>query len=178
MIRKISVVEVPNIILRNHLVDEVLNSVGEESWTFGVSLLTALLRLNYFVSEEKMRGFAICRVRVFVNLATFLENGVNILSRFSQFKTILKSIIRITFSVFFWLSMRFRKTCAAISAPRLVPQPICVPWKSIRRWTVAKELTHFEHIPRSVFPTAIGRTPLSFFRRPITFITDRKRSQP
>ena len=76
VIRKISVVEVPNIILRNHLVNEVLNSVGEEGWTFGVPLLTAILRLNYLVSEEKMRGSAICRVRVIVNLASFSENGV------------------------------------------------------------------------------------------------------
>ena len=64
--------------------------------------------------------------------------------------------------------MRFRKTCAAISAPRLVLQPNCVPWISIRRWSVAKELTHFEHIRLSVFPTAIGQTPPSFFRRPIS----------
>ena len=75
VIRKIFVVEVPNFILRNHLVNEVLNSV-EESRTFGVPLLTALLRLNYFVSKEKMRCFAVCRVRVIVNLSSFSENGV------------------------------------------------------------------------------------------------------
>ena len=76
VIRKIPVVEVPNIILRNHLVNEVLNSVGEESRTFRVPLLTALLRLNYFVSKEKMRCLAICRVRVIVNLSSLSKNGV------------------------------------------------------------------------------------------------------
>ena len=102
----------------------------------------------------------------------------NILSRFSELKAFMKSIFRIPFSGFFWLSMRFRKTCAAISVPRLVPQPNCVPWKSIRRWSVAKELTHFEHIRRSVFPTTIGRTPPSFFRRPISLAPKKKGLNP
>ena len=70
--------------------------------------------------------------------------------------------------------MVFRKTCAAVSAPRLDPQPNCVPWKSIRRWSVAKELTHFEHTRRSVFPTKIGRTAPSFFRRPISVAPKKK----
>ena len=70
--------------------------------------------------------------------------------------------------------MRFRKTCAAISTPRLVPQPNCVPWKSIRRRSVSKELNYFEHIRRRVFPTAIGRIPPSFFRRPISLAPKKK----
>ena len=74
--------------------------------------------------------------------------------------------------------MRFRKTSAAISAPRLVPQTNCVPLKSIRRWSVAKELTHFEQIRLSVFPTAIGRTPPSFFRRPICLAPKKKGLNP
>ena len=81
----------------------------------------------------------------------------------------------ITFSGFFSFSVSFRKTCAAISARRLVPQPNCVPWKSIRCWSsVTKELTHFVHIRRSVFPTAIGRTPPSFFRRSISLAPKKK----
>ena len=40
------------------------------------------------------------------------------------------------------------------SAPRLLPQPNCVPWESFHRWSVPKELTHFEHFWRWVFPTA------------------------
>ena len=82
------------------------------------------------------------------------------------------------FSGFFSFSMRFRETCAAISAPQLVPKPNCVQWKSVRRWSVAKELTHFEHIGRSLFPTAIGRTPPSFFRRPISLAPKKKGLNP
>ena len=163
MIRKISVVEVPNIILRNHLVNEVLNSVGEESRTFGVPLLTALLRLNYFVSKEKMRCFAICRIRVIVNLSFFRKTVSNILSRFSELKAFLKSIFRITFSGFFSFSMRFRKTCTAILAPRLVPQPTCVPWKSIRHWSLAKS----SHI-LSIFDAACFQPQLVELRRPFS----------
>ena len=100
-----------------------------------------------------------------------------ILSRFSELKAFLKSIFRITYSGFCSFSMRFRKTCAAISPPRLVPQPNCVPWKSIRRWSVAKELTHFEHIRRRVFPTAIGRILPSFFPKTDKFSTKEKMSQ-
>ena len=102
----------------------------------------------------------------------------NILSRFSELKAFLKSIFKIMFSGFFSFSMRFRETCAAISAPQLVPKPNCVPWKSVRRWSVAKELTHFEHIGRSLFPTAIGRTPPSFFRRPISLAPKKKGLNP
>ena len=101
-----------------------------------------------------------------------------ILSRFSELKAFLNSIFRITFSGFCSFSMRFRKTCAAISAPRLVPQPNCVPWKSIRLWSVAKELTHFEQSRRRVFPTAIGRIPQSFFRRPISLAPKKKGLKP
>ena len=61
--------------------------------------------------------------------------------------------------------MRFRKTCAAVSAPRLVPQPNCVPWNQFVVGSVTKELTHFEQIRRSVFPTASGWTLSSFFGR-------------
>ena len=65
--------------------------------------------------------------------------------------------------------MRFRKTCTAISAPRLVPQPNCVPWKSIQ---------HFEHIRRNVFPIAIGRNPPSVFRSPISLAPKKKGLNP
>ena len=51
------------------------NSVGEERWTLGVPLLTALLRLNNFLSEEKMRGFTISRKCIIVSLASFSKNG-------------------------------------------------------------------------------------------------------
>ena len=50
-----------------------------------------------------------------------------------------------------------------------------MPWKSFRRWSFAKEPTHFEHIRRKVNPTAIGRIPPSFFRRPISLVSKKKK---
>ena len=42
----------------------------------------------------------------------------------------------------------------------------------------SRRSSHFEHIRHSVFPTAIGRTPLSFFRRPISLAPMKKGLNP
>ena len=158
--------------IAKHLVNQVLNSVGEELDIRGPLSERALSRLNNFLLR-KDEMFRYMQVRIIVNLASISQKGHvfchvnvgNILSRFSELKAILKSIFRITFSGFCSYSTRFRKTCAAISTPPLVPQP-------------SMEInSSFEPIRRRVFPTAIDRVPPSFFPKNDKFSTKGRRSQ-
>ena len=70
----------------------------------GPLLLTASLPLNSFRSEKKMKGFAICRVRVFVNLASFSRNGVLHFVTFQRVESIfevhLQSIVLLDVSFY------------------------------------------------------------------------------
>ena len=72
------------------MVTEVLNSVREENWTLGVTLLTALSRLNNFLLEGMMTSFAIRRMRIIVNLASFSKNVVYHIVSFQRVRSIIE----------------------------------------------------------------------------------------
>ena len=66
-------------------------------------------------------------------------------------------------------SIRFRNECAAISAPRLVPQITCTFPKKFCRSERALFPAHLDAIRLSVLPMAVGLNPPSIFMRAIRF---------
>ena len=71
-------------------------------------------------------------------------------------------------------SIRFRKDCAAISAPRLVPHPTCTFPKKFCRSERALLPAHLDAIRLSVLPMVIGLNPPSIFMRAISFAPKKK----
>ena len=71
-------------------------------------------------------------------------------------------------------SFRFRKESAAISAPRIVPHPMCTFPKKLCRSERALLPAHLNAIHLSVLPMDIGLNPPSIFMRAISFAPKNK----
>ena len=71
-------------------------------------------------------------------------------------------------------SIRFRKECAAISAPCLVPHPSCTFPKNFCRSERALLPAHLDAIRLTVLPMAISLNPPSIFMRAISFAPKKK----
>ena len=124
-----------------------------------------------------MRVFAICRVRIIVNLASFSQNGVYLFVTFQRVKIFFEVHLQNNvFRILLVLNEFSKNMCCDFSSTTCFAAELCT--MEIRRWSVVKELTYFEHIRRRVFPIAIGRLPPSFYRRPISLAPKKKGLKP
>ena len=71
-------------------------------------------------------------------------------------------------------SIRFRKECAAVSAPRLVPHPTCTFPQKFYRSERALLPAHLDTVRLSVLPVAIGLNPPSIFMRALSLAPKKK----